>query len=367
MVSTARVDLPNVSDIESYRPSRVEELAQGIRRAIDSYRFDGSECVISIDNRLLRVRSIRQPAMPPEELNRALHLEAASRLGFGDHEQTQLGWVVAGEVTQGEARGQEVILVGAPRDPIERIVMGLNQVGLRTLAVEPSFQACARPFTRYIRRSSEQEDVRAIVDIGMMSTGVMLLRGRQVAFYKPLEIGGAKMSMAAAERLGLELESVRDLRNQAATGSMADGPGLDPKVDRAMFEAVRPLISELAREVALCMRYYSVTFRGSRPRECLVVGGEAATPHLVDVLRDELRIQTELGEPLRNVEPPRKGGQWDQNIGCGGEWTVAAGLGMRFWEAASLRQRFKRSKTDAWSRRSDTAMPRTDTDERRAA
>ena len=69
IVSTARVDLPNVNEIESYRPARVKELAQGIRRAVDSYRFDGSECVISVDNRLLRVRSVRQPAMPPEELN----------------------------------------------------------------------------------------------------------------------------------------------------------------------------------------------------------------------------------------------------------------------------------------------------------
>jgi len=273
LIDTARIDMPLYQEAEPPTSARLEDLCDAIKRTIETERFIGRKCVLAVENRFLRVRSVRQPSMPPDELRRAITLEAHSRLGFGEGEESQFGWLTAGEVTQGEARGQEVILVGARTDPIQRMVMALARRGLIAVAVEPAFVGCARCFTRFIRRASEQQDVHAVVDIGLHSTGVMLLRGKNIAFYKPLEFGGEKMAKSAAERLGLDLEAVRELRLQQLRAGSGSGITPDPKVDRAIFEGVRPLIGDLAREVALCIRYYSVTFRGSRPRACMVVGG----------------------------------------------------------------------------------------------
>ena len=298
-----------------------------MRRRIEGGRFVGRRCVVSLDDRLLRVRSVRHPRMTDEETDRAVRLDAGARLGFSEHEALEVGWLRAGEVRQGDELREEVLIVGCPRGPVEMLVMELARCGLRAEAVEPGFQACARVFGRTLRRAEDQSLVRVLIDIGWRSTGVIITRGRSVGFFKPLEMGGAVLNEAVGQRLGLDASAVADLRRQRMTEGSAST--IDRKVDRAVFEAVRPLLGELAREVALCLRYYGVTFRGARPEECLLVGGESREPRLTELVADELRVTTNLGRPLHGVLPgDEASGARDADL------AVAAGLGLREWEQA---------------------------------
>ena len=169
--------------------------------------------------------------------------------------------------------------------------------------------------------------VRVLVDVGHRTTGVVLTRGCEVAFYKSLELGGADMTRVAAERLGLEAQSVLDLRRRRMSHPDEAEHGVDPRVDRALYDAIRPLLGDLANEINLCVRHYCVTFRGSRPSACLIVGGEALEPHLTEAVQDALQIETSVGRPLAGVrEVPTGAGIRD---GVWPEWTVAAGLSLR--------------------------------------
>jgi len=341
LVDAARIDAD--STIEQLdRPEHLVPLVGVIRRRIDSGAFSGARCVVSIDDRLLRIRSVRQPHMSDEETDRALRLDAASRLGFAESEATEVGWLRAGEVRQGEEVRDELVVVGSRRGPIETLVYELARAGLRPVAVEPGFQACARIFGRTLRRTEDQSVVRVIVDFGWRSTGVIVTRGRSVGFFKPLEVGGAQLNAAAAERIGLDAQAAAELRRQRMSQTEETGSTVDRKVDRAMFEAVRPIIGELAREVALCLRYYGVTFRGARAEECLVVGGESREPRLAEVLADELRVPVRLAHPLEGIAlaNPARTGVWSARDG---ELAVACGLGLREWELADNRRVGRRS------------------------
>jgi type IV pilus assembly protein PilM len=332
LTAAAQIDLATtIEELQSdeYAP----RLAAAIARRAETGGFRGKRCVISIDDRMLRVRSVRHPMMPEAEMDRAVRLDAPNRLGFADGEIGEFAWIHAGEVRQGDEVKEEIVVVGAARDRLEQLVFALVRAGLRPEAVEPGFTACARCYGRTLRRAVDQGVTRVIVDIGDKKTGVMVTRGQSVAFYKPLEMGGDAMTRAAADRLGLEIDAVRDLRRQRA-GAAARGQDVaDARVDRALFEAVRPLMDELAREVSMCLRYYGVTFRGSRPEACLLVGGEAEEPQLVKLIGDELHIPTSVGRPLAGVEIGP-----DSSLASGAdlaraEWTVAAGLCLRSWQS----------------------------------
>ncbi len=327
LVHAARADLP-VSAREPESKERLEALTQTVTRLLDAGGFLGRACVLSIDDRALRVRSVRHPRIPDEELERAVQLDAPGRLGFAEGESAQFGWLRAGETRQGEELREEIIVVGARRQPIEELVFGLASRRVQPLAVEPGFLACARSFGRLLRRAVDQSIVRAIVDIGLCTTGVILMRGRAVTFYKQLEFGGERMTKAAAERLGMEPSAVAEMRRRRAAGG---APG-DPRVDRAMFEAVRPLLCDLAQEVSLCVRYCGVTFRGARPESCLVVGGEAREPRLAEQMSEILHLPVSVGQPLHGVTPREGGGAEEVRPGNDCEWAVAAGLGLRFVE-----------------------------------
>ncbi len=336
VVGALRLDWPEPPDPAD--PERgLDPMLRLIARRIASGGFRGRRCIVSIDDRLLRTRAIRQPRMPDAEVDAAVRLDAAQRLGFAEDEPCEVGWIRAGEVHQGDDVRDEIIYLGCARRPLERLAMGLAASGLRPVGIEPGFVAAARCFGRTLRRASDRAVVRVIVDVGYSSTGVLLTRGAGVAFYKPLELGGADLIRVAAERLGLEPQTVDDLRRRRMAGDEGRTE-IDPKVDRALYDAVRPLLGDLAHEVNLCVRHYCVTFRGSRPGACLIVGGEAPEPRLAEAVQDALQIDTGLGNPLEGIALSGARLQ-DRTSSRGAEWGVAAGLSLRPMDLHSTKGR----------------------------
>lgn len=302
-------------------PTLAARLAELAAHRVESDGFRGRRCVLSIDHRLLRVRSIRLPRLGDDELDKAVRLDAPSRLGFTDEEECEIGWVRAGEVLQGNEPRDEVIVAGVLRAPVERLVYAFAERGLRPIAVEPGFIAEGRAFSRTLRRAADRDTTRLIVDIGWKTTNVIVIRGTSIAFHKPLEIGGELMNRKAAERLNLEPATIAELRRRRMTA----GAEVDPRVDRAIYESVRPVLGDLAQEVALCQRYYSVTFRGSRAEACLLAGGEAREPHLVEMLSEALRVPVRPGLPFEGLKLPPGAESLEEDPA----WGVAAGLSLR--------------------------------------
>jgi type IV pilus assembly protein PilM len=329
--AAARLDVPFSGKLDA--PERALQIAEATARRIGGGGFAGRDCVISVDNRLVRVRSVRQPPMPDDELDRAIRLDAPSRLGFGEADPAEVAWLRAGPVRVSGDPRDEVLVIGCATAGIERLVFALASEGLRPVAVEPSFIACARAHTRKLRRASDENVVRAIVDIGHATTGVTVTKGQRIVFYKQLELGGDAMTRAAALRLGLDPSAVAELRRQRAVAAASGASQGDAKVDRALFEAVRPVMGDLANEAGLCLRYYGVTFRGLRPECCLIAGGEASEPRLAETFGESLHVPTMVARPLEGIHSGGAAGVspgWETSDAA---WSAAVGLSMRSWLA----------------------------------
>jgi hypothetical protein len=83
----------------------------------------------------------------------------------------------------------------------------------------------------------------------------------------------------------------------------------------------------LGREISLCLRYYSVTFRGQRPVKLRLLGGEAADPLLLGVLNASLGVPVEASNPLFSVDTSRMDAS--ERKGFMSEWAMAFGLSLR--------------------------------------
>lgn len=338
--AAARIDLSEAAD-QPDSDARIQAICETLRVRLATREFHGRECVVSLDDRLLRVRSIRQPRMPDDEVERAAALDAPGRLGFPEAVPAEVGWVRAGEVRQGDEFRDEIILVGTARAPVERLVMGLASIGLRPIAVEPGFISAARAYSRTLRRAEDQDTIKVVAHIGMLTTGISIIRGQHIAFHKPVEIGGQAMTKAAAERLNLPIDSIIDLRRQR----MAGAP-IDPRVDRAIFEAIRPTIMDIANEISLCIRYFSVSFRGCRVEECILSGGNAPEPQMAELIGETLHVPTSQGHPLGGIDTSRVRSAISETQDA--PWAVAAGLAMRALRGA-------RSNAPGLRRRADPA------------
>ena len=194
-------------------------------------------------------------------------------------------------------------------------------------------EACAlyRSQERFIRRREDEQDVHVLVDIGCRRSQVVIGRGREISFIKGIDVGSYHFHEAISRKLGITMEEARGLRRrliEAAPG-MAGGAELLKKdaVRQAVFDATRSTMEEFGREIGLCLRYYSVTFRGQRPSKLRLLGGEAADPMLLGVLNASLSIPVEAGRPLFSVDTSRM--EATDRMGYMSEWAQAFGLSVK--------------------------------------
>jgi len=328
VVGAARVEAPQGEE----DPARCARMySEAIAARVEAAGFIGRRCVIGLDNQSVKVRSVRLPHMADNDADNALRVDGAARLGLKEV-RCEIGWMRAGEVRQGDEVRDEIILVGATHEHAEHAIEAVSGAGLQPMACEPSFVACARAMGWRHRRQSDQRHVRIVIDIGAKSSGVMVLRGDSLAFYKQLDWGGARLDEAAAKRLSLDVGTAEEIRRQRMRPeSDAGGPaeGVDPLVDRAIFDAVRPLLTELAQEATLCVRYYMVTFRGERPESIQLVGGNAGEPRLCDAVKDVTGIDTFVGNPFDGFNTTDATFIGGDRRGYLTQWAGAAGLCLR--------------------------------------
>ena len=323
------------------------EIERTLRAAMEMAPFKGNACVIAPSPSDLMIRAVRLPSMTDEERNKAVRWEASERFGV-PMDEIEVEWILAGEVSQGHDTRDEVILIASRRAVLDSYLEAVLAVGLRPLAVDASFLASARNLTRPLRRQEDQSVARMIIDVGLSLTTVSITRGRSLAFVKTIVIAGRNFNKAVSDRLSLDEDAASQLRIERMNAH-AEDPDTGDRVSRAAFEAIRPHMHELAQEAALCLRYYSVTFRGARPDSVSLIGGEAREPKLASILNEHLKVDAVVANPLEGIDVAAADMRLDRRHASLTEWGVAAGLSMR--QAATLQ-------VSLASRARAAAMPR---------
>jgi len=311
----ARWDLPAATSQDD--AARDAAVVDAIGQAREGRLFRGREAVLAIGHRDLFVQNIRVPQADGAELERLVRNESAGRLPF-DAQEAELRFIETADVRQGNSVRREVIVLAAPRSAIQRYIAIAEQSGLIPVAIDVSPAALLRSIARQYRRDEDQEARMLLLNIGATGSTVVICRGAEPMFIKYLDVGGRQLDEAVARHLGLRPSEATALRRQSGDRRTDQR---DPEVAQSLADACRPVLEHLANELALCMRYYSVTFRGQPLARVVLSGGEAHQT-LADWLQPRVDLPCDVGNPLRSYRktPPS---------GRAAQWDVATGLALR--------------------------------------
>ena len=288
-----------------------------LRTAREGRAFHGRDAVLCLSGQNLHVQNLRVPKGTPEDLQRLVFKEAAGRLPF-PIEQAEIRFIEAGEVRQGSGLRREVIVLAVHQPVLERQLQTVVAAGLRPMAIDAEPLALLRCYVKQYRREEDRNRRVMFIHLGAAQTLVVVAQGVHILFIKYIDVGGRNFDEAVSQQLKLPLAEAAALRRHNGD-RRADQQ--DPEVTRSIAEAVRPVLDQLAGELAMCARYQSVTFRGEPLAQFILSGGEAA-PGLLDALGASLDLKGELGNPLRRFEASPPGGRL-------GQWDVVTGLALR--------------------------------------
>jgi type IV pilus assembly protein PilM len=302
-------------------------IGERLRRMAAQGQFRGREAVIGLPREIVQIKNFRLPAMPEDELILAAEQEAKAL--FQTHEeQSQIRVLPAGEVRQGNETRREIIAACVRRNATDALVEQWHDVGFRPVGFDLDVIALYRGIEKFVRRRDDESEVNVILEIGHRRTLVMIGRGRELNFCKAIDIGGAMLSNAIARKLGITMSDATTLRNRLSeTIDQSGAIGNDP-VRQAVIDTIRPIVEDLSREAALCLRYFSVNFRGQRPSRVRVVGTEAIDRTIISLLGKSMPVPVEAGRTIANADLSRMKSA-DRTDGIG-DWSMAFGLALKF-------------------------------------
>ena len=309
-------------------------LAAALRHAQANQDFSGKSAVLSLPADCVQTKSVRLPQMPDSDLSQALQWEAKDRFGFecGGTSGGQLVWFRAGEVRRGTEVKDEILLFAVEGGVLSSYVETLAGMGINLLAVD--LAPCA--IFRATQRSQPGTALPAgglgtMLDIGHKGSQVFITRGDELVFYKFIDIGGQKINEAIAAKLGITPAEALQMRARLIVDPAASEESAP--LAKALHDAMRAPLEELAKELDMCMRYFVVTFRGSRPETILLSGRQAGCSQVRETLAAALQLHVEEAQPLRGVQDLGDAARPDRS----GEWAVAAGLSL-YDQGAMARQ-----------------------------
>lgn len=308
VVAAARHPLP--ADLPRRGPEAHEAIAHAIREATSKGGFVGRRLITSLPPSVVHVKNLRLPLMPADELPQAIEWEAKERVQL-EPEPHLLRFFDAGEVRQGEESRREIILLAVAEAYAEGHAAALLEQGFHLEAIE----AAPAGLARFVRRSAPSDQAMMILDVGNTTSTAMILNHGRVLFCKSVPIGGRQLDQAVATYLDLPTEEARRHRlrfdrqeEPHPTATLSDEredeshDAVGEEARRAVFEAVRPCLSDLAREVGLCLRYFGVTFRGDRPTAVSVSGEESESRWLAELLAEAATVSVGRADPLLKCE-----------------------------------------------------------------
>ena len=323
-----------------------------IKQMLTDGNFRGKKVISCLPSDRLKITSLRLAETESESIEQALRKEVTQRFGL-DPDKDAVSYVLVGDVRQGDEIKSELILFAADNEAIKEHINLIEETGLRPVAIDLVPSALFRSFERSLQRQEDRERTAVFVDVGSRFTTVVFGHGREISFVKQISIGGDNFNKEIATKLGIGINEAQRLRGKlrmerttnAERGLWSSGQGsagdeslvdnnalgnLDASTRQVMVDAISVVAEQLAREISLCFRYYTVTFRGKRVERAVFSGGEAYENILINILKRQLAVEIEIAQPLRGFDLMNLNfGNDRRGLLC--EWAIAVGLGLKGW------------------------------------
>ncbi len=339
-----RID-PSVNGDEQTRRTFI---ISAIKRMMAQRHFRGRDVISCVPSGRLKITSLRLSEAEKGAIEQSLRREVSQRFGL-DPDEDAIDYVVAGHVRQGDELKSELIVFATDNQTIKNHITMLEEADLKPVAIDTIPCALFRSFERSLRRQEDRELTVVFVDVGSCFTTVVFGRGGEISFVKQIPIGGEQFVQQVAAKLGISIGEAEMLRESLRVESgfpmlrpdaqdypsRPDERNMDVSTRHAVSDAVTCVAEDLAREVALCLRYHTVTFRGKKVERAVFAGGGAYEDILLNVLRRQLAVEIEIAEPLRGFDLSSGKGKvsfYGNRRGLLCEWAVAVGLSLKGWD-----------------------------------
>ena len=254
------------------------DVDEAIQLALDAlthkHDLSKSKVVVAVPGNRAFARFAKLPPVEPKKIPDIVRFEAVQQIPFPID---QVEWDYQ-TFQHPESPDVEVGIFAITKERVAAFLRNYRAVGINVEEVSLSPVAVYNAFA-YEGMTDENEHGAIIMDIGGVSTDLIIVEGGTI-WLRTLPIGGANFTEALSKAFKLSHRKAEKLKREAATSKYA----------RQIFQAMRPVFSDLVQEVQKSLGYYQSLNRDSNVTRIIGLGSTFRLPGLPKFLKQQLQM-----------------------------------------------------------------------------
>jgi type IV pilus assembly protein PilM len=269
--------------------SLFQKLADTIKQFLSENHLKGKPLQVALPESLAYTSVITMPYLSDAELASSIHWEAEQHIPV-PIDEINLEYEILYKPRKDEVGGKmRVLLVGARKDVIERVIKLFHTAGAEVVGLETVLLGVYRSLVP----AFSTEGAVLVMHVGALTTDILVVQNNELVLTYTVQTGGLAFTRAVEK--GLELAP-----SQAEEYKRAYG--LDPQqLEGKVRQVLTPVFNLLIAEVRKAMQFYQTSHMTSSIRKMIVSGGSAYLPGLSTFLAEIFAFEVVVANPLESV------------------------------------------------------------------
>jgi type IV pilus assembly protein PilM len=244
-----------------------------------------SEIVVSVPGQSSFTRFVKLPPVEPKKIPDIVRFEAEQQIPF-DIEEVVWRWQTFQDADSPDV---ELGLFAMKRTDVDRALGQFEEVALPVDAVQMAPLALYNFMIFDGQRSRDAATL--LMDIGADQTDLVVSDGARI-WTRSIQIGGNNFTEALVKTFKLSFRKAERLKRTAATSKYA----------KQIFQAMRPVFSDLVQEIQRSIGYYTSLHREARFRRVVGLGNGFRLPGLQKFLEQNLNLSVSRVDSFSELE-----------------------------------------------------------------
>src|SRR3972149_2931810 len=270
------------------KPAEKDELiALALRKFVSNHDLKGSDIVVSVPSQNSFARFVNLPPVDKKRIPEIVKFEAVQQIPF-DINEVQWDWQLRTEPSSPETK---VGIFAIKNEVVDTAIEHFNRENVQIGYVQMSPMALYN-YVLYDRPELVKSDIQAtvVLNIGADNTDLVVCT-KTTVWQRCILLGGNSFTKSIADTFKLNFEKAEKLKRTAPVSKYA----------RQIFQAMRPVFTDLASEVQRSLGFYKSSNPNTKLVRIIALGGGTKLRGLLKYLQQTLQIPVERPDAFKKL------------------------------------------------------------------
>ena len=266
---------------------REELIALTLRKFVNKYDLSMDEIAVSVPSQNSFARFVNLPPVEAKRIPEMVKFEAAQQIPF-DINDIQWDWQ---QMTDDEAAEIKVGIFAIKNEVVDSALEHFNREDMQASYVQMAPMALYN-YLLHDRPDLVTSDAQAtvILNVGAEITDLVVCT-KSAVWQRCITIGGNAFTQAIADTFRLNFEKAEKLKRTAPVSKYA----------RQIFQAMRPVFTDLASEVQRSLGFYNSSNPNTKIVKVIALGGGTRLRGLLKYLQQTLQLPVERPDSFKRL------------------------------------------------------------------